>query len=1131
MVEKTYKYKESKKQTKATNDNLKGDLVIAIKDVKNNKFVKIELDKKKEGNDYFIKPILDLEILKNKVISQTSIKKLLKGFKLEFKQLNRKTKTTTPIEMSLVNKNNINVRLLKPTEKWKFNIRYSGTNDVRFIDPIPNFNFSGSYDDLEAYIQNYIYSKFDWIPKITDDYENPNYEISISMYENRPIQFIDINNIVSQFKFTRVNDIENYYIEKKRKYAELKNLFNEQIKPIDNPSTENCVVYYFNELYKNKKRKIFKLIHKELINIEKTKKTIYLNDLKEILKKHEITIYIYSIGEYLEFEQYNANYTEKSKCENLVLYIEDNHLYSVKTMKHKNHLTRKSIKNYDEAIIKNVVSVEPVKLLNSIVLGFDMNATTNEPQFLLFDNDNELLTNNENVKITNKFVKKLGYDKKILTSNPNNFINKIVDKYNINSFSIFPFKINNDVLLYKNNDIIQNKDDPTLMNIDKNKCFSNALYDCPFIPIFNIFTDAKRSYQQKEIIRDHYIYFIEVIEPNEIYYNNGYRTGYFIKKVGGTKYIKIKYVFECDVLRNNEYDVINPYSVLINDLYGLAETKEEITFIKDSLNKYIGKMLNPEKQTIIYKSNIKCSNVNDLKLIHANDMDLLLNSNLDEDIIEQKINNDLTFDDVLKVMTCKHDIGYCEDPHNENMVWNWDIKEKENMNMGQDNKPLHILIRDIAQLYILDMIQKLNIKKDDIIEINTDCIYIRNSNNYDLTKINVEPNDFKSWKLEKGYKQNQIQNYNLNLNNSEIEKDNYFYSTNDNKYNFNLEYAGGGKTYRIKEEIRNKMKDTNNKYSYVILSSFNDFITEYRKEGLNAYTIAHYIYHNKKIQEKNVYIDEFGICSVNEILYMFRHKNKNFNFYGDLEQLVPVKSKKVNVNFLKDIASDYNTKWTNKRNTFTKEFYDELIEEKDIVNIKKIVYTYNSPMKQADKIIAFYNSTCDNYNNIMLDEYNKQFNENIIDIGIPLINTENNLNVINLKGESEKIYNRHSFNILEKKADGDYIIFDGINKYCVGKEILLKYFKVAYCITLYASQGKTFNKIYFVTEEKDIRALSKDGALYTLISRLRFDDKEKYEIDVLNSNIEIDNIEMQNIINFYYKNKMIKQFKQKKMKL
>ena len=346
---------------------------------------------------------------------------------------------------------------------------------------------------------------------------------------------------------------------------------------------------------------------------------------------------------------------------------------------------------------------------------------------------------------------------------------------------------------------------------------------------------------------------------------------------------------------------------MINDLYGLAETKEETTFIKDSLNKYIGKMLNPEKQTIIYKSNVKCSNINDLKLIYSNDMNKLLNCDLDEDFVEKKINNDLTFDDVLKIMTCKHDIRYTQDHHNDNMVWNWDIKEKENMNMGQDNKPLHILIRDIAQLYLLEMIQKLNIIKDDIIEINTDCVYIRNSNKYDLTKINVNPNDFKAWKLEKGYKQNQIQNYNLNLNNNEIETDDYFYSSNNNKYNFNLEYAGGGKTYRIKEEIRKKMKE-NHKYSYVILSSFNDFITEYRKEGLNAHTIAHYIYHNKKIQEKNVYIDEFGICSVNEILYMFRHKNKNFNFYGDLEQLVPVKSKKVNVNFLKDIASDYNTK-------------------------------------------------------------------------------------------------------------------------------------------------------------------------------------------------------------------------------
>ena len=147
----------------------------------------------------------------------------------------------------------------------------------------------------------------------------------------------------------------------------------------------------------------------------------------------------------------------------------------------------------------------------------------------------------------------------------------------------------------------------------------------------------------------------------------------------------------------------------------------------------------------------------------------------------------------------------------------------------------------------------------------------------------------------------------------------------------------------------------------------------------------------------------------------------------------------------------------------------------------------------------------------MLKEYNKQFNENNIDIDIPILNTENNLSVKTPKGEIEQIYNRHSFNIVEKINETDeYIICDGINKYIVSKEIvskeiLLKYFKVAYCITLYASQEKTFNKIHYVKDERDRQALMKDGALYTLISRLKFNDKERYEIEILKEQINSDN--------------------------
>jgi len=51
---------------------------------------------------------------------------------------------------------------------------------------------------------------------------------------------------------------------------------------------------------------------------------------------------------------------------------------------------------------------------------------------------------------------------------------------------------------------------------------------------------------------------------------------------------------------------------------------------------------------------------------------------------------------------------------------------------------------------------------------------------------------------------------------------------------------------------------------------------------------------------------------------------------------------------------------------------------------------------------------------MMLKEYNKEFNENNIDIDIPILNTENNLSVKTPKGEIEHIYNRHSFNIIEK---------------------------------------------------------------------------------------------------------------------
>lgn len=238
---------------------------------------------------------------------------------------------------------------------------------------------------------------------------------------------------------------------------------------------------------------------------------------------------------------------------------------------------------------------------------------TGQAKYLLH-NKNILLTNNDNYNIMTKILSKLGLNFNVLNSTFTSFISKIKNKYNINVYSIFPFKVKNDVIRYKNNNIIQDNE-KHIINIDKNKSFSNALYDLDFIPYFNILTDIKRSYEGEHII-NHYLYYIEIIEPNEIYYNNGYWFGWFINKYGGLKDLKIIYVFECKILKDSQNIIFNPYKTLIHDLYSLCETKEQILFMKNSFNAYIGQMLRPEKNDIIYKDNLKMTTYNDMILMN-----------------------------------------------------------------------------------------------------------------------------------------------------------------------------------------------------------------------------------------------------------------------------------------------------------------------------------------------------------------------------------------------------------------------------------------------------------------------------------------------------------------------------------
>jgi hypothetical protein len=504
----TIKYKTTERSNETLKTNLKGDIHFVVKDIKTGNVKKIKVEKEIiNDKEYKVNPVIKYNLVKKQVITKGNMTKLIKGLTLEFKQLDRKTKTTRPIEINILNKDNLNVKLLN-NNKWGFEILCSNYTERRYINA-PNFGiYRGNLDGLKQKILTYIYEYFkEWV-------------VMEHIKLITPIQLIDNDSINLQFHFVReFNGSEDYYIEKKNKYAELINLFNEKIEPVNNSANENCVIYFFNSLHKKKQRKIYKLVSQQLQDIEKKKKTIYLKDLINVLNKFDITIYIYSVNG-LEYEKYSPKYTENTKLETIVLYIEDNHLYIVKSNKHKNHLTKKSLTDYNNCKIELNKNIENDVLIGSGVLSYNISDITGKAEYLLYNN-NKLLTNNENCNNLKKIFVKLGLDLKYINSSFTSFISKIKDKYNINVYSIFPYKVLNDVLRYKNNNIIQDME-KEIINIDKNKCFSNALFDLEFIPNFNILTDIKRDYETEEEIKDHNLYFIEVVEPTEIYFNNGF---------------------------------------------------------------------------------------------------------------------------------------------------------------------------------------------------------------------------------------------------------------------------------------------------------------------------------------------------------------------------------------------------------------------------------------------------------------------------------------------------------------------------------------------------------------------------------------------------------------------------------
>ena len=165
-----------------------------------------------------------------------------------------------------------------------------------------------------------------------------------------------------------------------------------------------------------------------------------------------------------------------------------------------------------------------------------------------------------------------------------------------------------------------------------------------------------------------------------------------------------------------------------------------------------------------------------------------------------------------------------------------EMKEKFNL---YNKKPISIQIKDNSRKEIYEMMKKLKLKNDDVVQIKTDSItFKKNKTNFEKY-INK---NLDGWKIDE-YKKIQDTDF---YNNQELTFINH---KNNENYLFDC-YAGCGKTYEILNVLIKKLDD------YIILTPSHSTLKEYRLKGINCNVIQKYIFGGHIPNEQHIIIDE-----------------------------------------------------------------------------------------------------------------------------------------------------------------------------------------------------------------------------------------------------------------------------------
>jgi hypothetical protein len=536
----------------------------------------------------------------------------------------------------------------------------------------------------------------------------------------------------------------------------------------------------------------------------------------------------------------------------------------------------------------------------------------------------------------------------------------------------------------------------------------------------------------------------------------------------------LKYLLRCDI--KHAKHIKNPSVLDVNYIYVAKPIKSSI--LMPCADYYTGEFLMycmDEKIQFEVLEGLECNIIE--KNYYAEMIDDLLNK-LDNDTFKEIVNrmigrfNNKPYNKEERTKFFKiankdetirtPNAEYIELDENYNLMFTLE----DSISNIYSKKPIRMQIIEGSRKQIYEKMKSLKLKDCDIKQIKTDAITFLNKN-----KLQVEnDNSFGGWKKQE---ETIFFNYDADFYNNDVTFE--LKSMNDTNEIY-LDYAGSGKTHHIINNLLPKLDD------YIVLTPSHASLKEYRKNNKNSAVIQVYTLSNLIPEEKNIIIDEIGMCNgqANDLLLKCSLYGKNIYSFGDMNQLKPVNDEKSNsMIFLNLLYKHIKSLGTNYRNDFTKEYYDYLLNEKDMTKLYKEIEKYNCKSYDEAEIIICYTNDLrngnddkkiDGYNQLMLQKLNLKWG----DIGTLVCCRSNDL-------RDKKIFNNFYYKITNNK-DGIITINDEIQDKTITENEFNKYFCGGYCRTLYNIQGESVRSFYYPPEE--YKYLDNE-AVYTLISRLK----------------------------------------------